>query len=128
MEDSQARAAIQPRVAFYAIRYILALILPNDRVKNMPLQKSIFWASGSATKQFQKIDFFLTFVLFLIVLASFTNKNMISRPVHATMHHGRRYAIRYILASRAHELDLPFGLDLGSSNQTKSKSPTLEYF
>ena len=37
-----------------------------------------------ATKQFQKIRLFLTFVLFLIVLASFTNKNMISRPVHAT--------------------------------------------
>ena len=74
---NQARAAIQPRVAFYAIRYILALILPNDRVKNMPLQKSIFWASGSATKQFQKNRLVLTFGQVLIVLASFTNKNMI---------------------------------------------------
>ena len=46
--------------------------------------KSIFWASGSATKQFQKFRFCLTVVLFLIVLASFTNKNTISMPVHAT--------------------------------------------
>ena len=37
-----------------------------------------------ATKQFQKNRFFLTVVLFWIVLASFTNKNMIPRPLHAT--------------------------------------------
>ena len=50
----------------------------------MPLQKSIFWASGSATKQFQKNRFFLTFGQILIVLGSFTNKNVISGPVPAT--------------------------------------------